>query len=558
MSNLIGKTIGQYQIIEQIGIGGMATVYKAYQPSMDRYVAVKILPSQLAQDPNFAKRFEHEAKAIAALEHPHILPIHDFGTAEGHTYMVMRYVEGGTLSSQMGRSIAYRRIVRLVSDIARALDYAHQQGVVHRDIKPSNILIDKHGEALLTDFGVAKMVAGSKSTQLTTAGSILGTPAYMSPEQAGSTDVDGRSDIYSLGVVLFELLTGQPPYRAETPLAVVLMHVNDPLPPPHTIKPDIPEPLERVVLKAMAKKAGDRFQTAGEMAQALEQALRQVETGPTTAEIPRAIPPTQPIPAPKAEKSMLPLLVGGGLLVLLLCIVGGSILGWVVLTPKDQGVAGATPTSSGGRVQATLPLIQAATPTPTAAPTEPAATTPTATPSPTPEVDTNGGDTLVDLSNLMGDILFQEDFGINRRGWHTGEQEDDYGRSNAELVDGRYRLTQNAKRDVVWWVTMDDVDFNDFMLTIDATPVEHNAPFAYGPIFRRTGDEDFYMFQIDTDGFFTVHLNEGGQWQTLIDYTELAAINKEGLNQITIQAIGSTLTFFVNDALATTIEDDTL
>ncbi len=565
MSNLIGATIGQYQIVEQIGIGGMATVYKAYQPSMDRYVAIKILPSQLAHDPNFAKRFEHEAKAIAALEHPHILPIHDFGTADGHTYMVMRYVEGGTLSGQMGKPIPLPRIVRLVSDIARALDYAHQQGVVHRDIKPSNILIDKHGEALLTDFGVAKMVAGSKSTQLTTAGSILGTPAYMSPEQAGSTEVDGRSDIYSLGVVLYELLTGQPPYRAETPLAVVLMHVNDPLPPPRTIKPNIPEPLERVVLKAMAKKAQDRFQTANEMAQALQQALRDIEGGSTAAEWPATTPATAEIPAPtgalpvKQEKSIMgPLLIGGGILVLLLCVVGGGIIGWALFSSGGGETARVTPTAA-GRVQATLPVAQTATPIPSPTPAELAATlTPMPSPLPSPETDTNGGDNLADLSNLMGDLVFQEDFETNRRGWHTGQEEDDYGQSSAEFVDGRYRLTQTAKRDVVWWITLDDVEFNDFMLTVDATPVEHNAPFAYGIVFRRTVEEDFYLFQIDTDGLFKVHLYEGGEWQTLVDYTKLAAINTEGLNQITIQTIGSTMTFFVNNELATTIEDDTL
>ena len=139
MSDLIGKSIGQYQIVEQIGLGGMATVYKAYQPSIDRYVAIKILPKQLAHDPNFVKRFQHEARAIAALEHPHILPIHDFDTEGEYTYLVMRYVEGGTLTNLMGQSLPYERIIQIVGNIARALDYAHQQGVVHRDIKPSNI-----------------------------------------------------------------------------------------------------------------------------------------------------------------------------------------------------------------------------------------------------------------------------------------------------------------------------------------------------------------------------------------------------------------------------------
>jgi len=248
MSDLIGKTIGQYEIVEKIGVGGMATVFKAYQSSINRHVAIKILPAQFAQDPNFVKRFTQEAKAIAALEHPHILPVYDFGTDEGLTYMVMRYVEGGTLGNMMGKLPSYRRIVEVVGNVARALDYAHSQGVVHRDIKPSNILIDKHGEVLLTDFGIAKMMQDSGGTHLTGTGSILGTPEYMSPEQAEGTSIDQRTDIYSLGVVLYELLTGQPPYQAQTPLAVVLKHVNEPLLPPREINADIPQPLEQVVL----------------------------------------------------------------------------------------------------------------------------------------------------------------------------------------------------------------------------------------------------------------------------------------------------------------------
>lgn len=557
MSDLIGKSIGQYQIVEQIGMGGMATVYKAYQPSMDRYVAIKILPGQLAQDPNFSKRFEQEARAIAALEHPHILPIHDFGTADGHTYMVMRYVEGGTLSDQMGKPATYERIGQLIINIARALDYAHQQGVVHRDIKPSNILIDNHGEALLTDFGVAKMVAGTESTQLTAAGSILGTPAYMSPEQASSTEVDGRSDIYSLGVVLYELLAGQPPYQAETPLAVVLKHVNDPLPPPRTIKPQIPEPLERVVLKALAKKANQRFQTAGEMVQALQQALKEIDGSSTAAEMPALSRPTAeltgsiPSQATSSRNTIMgPLLIGGGILALVLCVAGGGIMAWALMASGEPDIRETTPTVS-GRIQATLPAAQTVTSSPT--PVEP-----TSPASPPPVASETNSQIDPDYLDLGGEVIFEEDFTSNRRGWHTGEEEDQYGFSNASFVDGRYRLSHEAKQDVVWWVTLDDQEFDDFVLLIEATPVEYNAPFAYGVVFRRTFEEDFYLFQVDSDGYFAIYLFEDGGWNTLVDYTELAAINREGSNQLAIEAIGPMMTFFINGEEATSIEDDTL
>jgi tRNA A-37 threonylcarbamoyl transferase component Bud32 len=294
---LIGKKIGQYKILEEIGRGGMATVYRAHQSSINRDVAIKILPSQFARDPNFKKRFRREARAIAALEHVHILPLHDFGTENGYTYMAMRYIKGGTLTNLMGKNLPYERIIQLIGDIAKALDYAHSQGVIHRDIKPSNILIDNQGEALLTDFGIAKIVTDMPGgTRITTTGHVLGTPEYIAPEQAETGDIDGRSDIYSLGVVLYELLTGRPPYQAKTPLAVVLMHVNnEPPPTPRALKPDIPEPLERVVLKAMAKDPKDRYQTAGKMEQALKQALWEIKQPAGTAPLPAADGKTSPM-----------------------------------------------------------------------------------------------------------------------------------------------------------------------------------------------------------------------------------------------------------------------
>lgn len=291
MSDLVGKTLGQYQIIKKIAIGGMATVYKARQASVNRFVAIKVLPTQFAGDRNFVKRFRHEAQAIAALEHVHILPLHDFGTEDGYTYMVMRYITGGTLANYMGKPISYERIVKIISDIAGALDYAHQRGVIHRDVKPSNILIDEQGEALLTDFGIAKIAKGANATRLTKTGLVLGTPEYIAPEQAENEEIDGRSDIYSLGVVMYELLTGRPPYQAHTPLAIVMMHVNDTLPPaPRSINPDIPEALESIAMKAMAKDPKKRFQTGKKMADALKKALRQIENPSTQTSMPVASP----------------------------------------------------------------------------------------------------------------------------------------------------------------------------------------------------------------------------------------------------------------------------
>lgn len=277
MEELSGREFGKYQIIEPLGRGGMAAVYRAYQPSMDRFVAIKVLPRQLAEDPasgsNFIKRFEQEAKVVAKLQYPFILPVHDYGEADGYTFLVMPLVKGGTLASLMhSRTLEPQEIREIVVQIGSALDYAHRQGVVHRDVKPSNVLIDSSGNCLLTDFGIARIVADN--SKLTGTGNLIGTPAYMSPEQGrGDKTIDHRSDIYSLGVMLYEMATGKVPFDAETPVAIVIKHIQAPLMLPSSVNPSIPESLERVILRSMTKEPDDRFQTAGEMVSAIKEAI---------------------------------------------------------------------------------------------------------------------------------------------------------------------------------------------------------------------------------------------------------------------------------------------
>jgi serine/threonine-protein kinase len=251
----------------------MASVFKAYQPALDRYVAIKVLPPYYAHEAGFSERFEREAKAVAQLTHHHILPIYDYGQEGDLSYIVMQYVEGGTLKDMMGRPMPLDKAVRYIGEIASALDYAHEMGILHRDVKPANVLIDRKrkGWSLLSDFGLARMVEGT--SHLTGSGVGVGTPQYMPPEQGQGIKVDYRADIYSLGVVLYEMATGQVPFDAETPLAVVLKHITDPLPLPSTVNPDMPEGVERVILKAIAKEPDDRYSSAGEMAAALREAV---------------------------------------------------------------------------------------------------------------------------------------------------------------------------------------------------------------------------------------------------------------------------------------------
>ncbi len=272
MEDLSGKQLGPYRVVAPLGEGGMAAVFKAYQAGMDRYVALKILPRYFASDPQFVGRFEQEAKVLARLLHPHILPVHDYGEADGYTYIAMPFVESGTLADLLNeKPLPLLQIRRIVTQVGDALDYAHSQGVIHRDVKPSNVLVDQRGNCLLTDFGIAKMVEGS--VYLTRTGGIVGTPAYMSPEQIQGQELDGRSDVYSLGIVLYEMATGRPPYRAETPPAIFVKHLHDPLPPPSSLNPLLPEPVERVTLKSLAKNRQERYATASEMVQALQAAI---------------------------------------------------------------------------------------------------------------------------------------------------------------------------------------------------------------------------------------------------------------------------------------------
>jgi len=301
-----GQILGAYRIVNQIGQGGMATVYKAYHAAMDRYVAVKVLPTQFAESAEFMGRFQQEARTIANLEHPRILPVYDYGTHDNIPYFVMRYLDTGTLKDRIkAEPISLAETDRLFTQLADALGYAHERGVIHRDIKPSNALVDSRGGLFLTDFGIAKLAEGV--SQFTATGAITGTPAYMSPEQAQGEKIDHRSDIYSLGIVLYEMVTGRVPFEAETPLAVIFKHIQAALPLPSEVNPDVSPEVERVLLKALAKAREDRFNTCGEFLEAWKAALTTVSTAkfqPPPTVVTSAMPaaPTVVAPPPQAPQ----------------------------------------------------------------------------------------------------------------------------------------------------------------------------------------------------------------------------------------------------------------
>lgn len=272
------EKIGIYEVKSELGRGGMATVYLAYDPRFEREVAVKVLPRELLHaDPQFRLRFEREAKIIAQLEHSAIVPVYDVGESDGQPYFVMRYMNGGSLSERIKSGImTVEEATRILSVIAPGLDEAHSKGIIHRDIKPSNILFDKRNNPYISDFGIAKLSQAQAGN--VTGSAIIGTPAYMAPEQAQGDAIDGRADIYSIGIILYEMLTGRQPYEADTPMAVAIKHITDPVPHILLANPKLPEGLETIIQKAMAKSKNDRFATAVDLTNALRDVGRRDPT----------------------------------------------------------------------------------------------------------------------------------------------------------------------------------------------------------------------------------------------------------------------------------------
>jgi serine/threonine-protein kinase len=406
------KQLGKYELIERLGRGGMAEVFKAYQARLDRLVAIKLLHPFLADDPEFKDRFEREAQNVARLRHPNIVQVYDFDydAATESYFMVMELIDGETLKDYMARGVhSVDDMLRIVRQAMEALAYAHARGMIHRDIKPANLMIERDGRVVLTDFGIAKIVTGA---QFTASGGMVGTPAYMAPEQGLGDVGDERSDIYSMGIILFHMATGKLPYEAETPVATILRHVNDPTPSVRALNPQMPPSVEALILKAMAKDPDDRFQSAEAMLSVIGDILGEPRpvlpppprppqvNGADGERVPERsdtirldmtdIEAREPIPERPSRQLGLAVLAALVVLAIFAVIVfsfGEIPLIGVVLRPSETPTATLTETPAftpTGTFTPTLTPTPTLTDTPTSTPTNTPTATPTDTPTDTP------------------------------------------------------------------------------------------------------------------------------------------------------------------------------
>jgi serine/threonine-protein kinase len=378
MSFALGENVGPYRITEQLGQGGMATVYKAFHAALDRYVAIKALHPAFGEDPNFEARFQREARLVARLEHPHIVPIYDYAEHEGRPYLVMKFIEGDTLKARLQRGpLSTAEITNVVESVGAALAYAHQQGILHRDIKPSNVLLGTDGHMWLADFGLARIAQAAESTL--SSDMIMGTPQYISPEQAmGDKKLDEGTDIYSFGVMLYELVVGQVPFNADTPFSIIHDHIYSPLPMPRAINPKVPEPVERVLLKALAKERADRYPDVTALVRAFKEAWVEAGipmqgtaitmrpaalkaaaiTAASAASAPAQGSATVVSAAPRSSptKQVSAWLLVGGAVVLLACVAVAAVIGWRSLRVAQPNAPSKLPTT----MPASLPPTAAA------------------------------------------------------------------------------------------------------------------------------------------------------------------------------------------------------
>lgn len=573
---LTGRTVGGYQLMRRLGRGGMASVYLAHDLKLQREVALKVLHGIDAADPSFRARFEQEALATARLDHPNIIHIYDYGHEGDLTFMAMEYCPNGTLldvivrASQQGTPIDPDYATTVIGQVAIALDFAHQHGIIHRDIKPSNILFAKDGRPVLADLGIAKALAGPKLTRTQTT---VGTPEYMSPEQGRGETIDQRSDLYSLGVVLYEMLAGRPPFQADTPWGVIYKHMSEPPLPIRQVNPRVSVALASVLERAMTKKPTDRFQSGREMAEALRMAqqrpnqpvtVQPVRRTPAPARAAAAESPTvlatpstpYPLPAATATSSvrpgwaplrwLLPLVAVLAALAIVLAVVALPRLAPPTATPiVENTLEPPLPTEAGDDT--------AATPVPTDTPMVPiverevmVTSKGTALPPPPPAPEA----TVVYLWQPV--VSVDEDFAQPSAAWPSIEDDS----SSWLLADGTYRLAVKNPNSMVWVVR--GVDVGDFSLAVDIQPAVDDPGVHAGFLFRVSGANSFYRLDYSPGRGVELSKRVDGKDTVLIQRAADALPRNSGAIRLGVDASGSVIQAFANGRLVGKISDGDL
>ena len=516
---------GRYRLEERIGIGGMARVYKATDINLDRPVAIKILHEHLASDSTFEQRFIREAKFVASFNHPNIVQIYDFDVIETNDgnlyYMVMPLLTGSTLKDILediavkGERLPYTRVMEIFKNLCDALSFAHRQGMVHRDVKPANIIFDNHNRAVLTDFGIARLAEGSSLTQ---DGVTTGTPAYMSPEQVSSGPVDARSDIYALGIILFEMLAGTVPFNDTSGISTMLKHIQDPVPRLTDYITDVEPRLEMLLGRALAKHPDDRFSSVDEMVESLESVFGD-KTGSRSFEvdIPAPLHSTMPSetlifesstvdePAPKSHthSPLLIFLVGIGVILILALT---AILTRAPAAPTIEGVPGMT------------------------------------------------GD-----SGTYTYFEFEPGDATNSF-WPVGQS----GAVSREITDdGNYRF-RNERKSIATTSILESATYDDAAITINGViEPESAAASAFGIVFRYVDANNYYVFAIDGSQRYSIWVRETGQWHELRNTDEswtfddvIAPLGNP--NELRVVFQGDHLIGMVNESIVADLVDSTL
>jgi serine/threonine protein kinase len=554
------EKIARYEIQSELGRGGMAAVYLAYDPNFRRNVAIKLVSVSFQENLLFRERFEREAQLIAKIEHPAIVPVYDFGEHDNQLYLVMRYMPGGSLASKIkDGALTFRDATQIISQIAPALDAVHAQGIIHRDLKPGNILFDSFSNPMISDFGIAHFTAATSDL---TGSAIIGTPSYMSPEQVRGEDLDGRSDIYSLGVILFEMLAGRGPFYATTPLSVAFKHVTDPVPSIRAFRPDLPIQVEFILNKALAKDREMRYSNASELARELTALLNTFPDNITPAFLPGRIPgrdqastevdvdelnsssapplevpqqskpddsqksladeaisqrsidrPSTSVPGTQVKRSsrgilQIAAIAGVGLFLFLLC---GSL-----------GVFGTWAGLSG--------LFSSASPT--------APSTATTIP---PQTAT---------SNTQEIVLFEDDFSDPNSGWPTMEN----AQSKYSYQADGYHISVFQINAAPWAGT--NRQDEDVSIYVDGTPVTEGVNGYYGLLCRIRDNQNFYYFVIQTNGEYAIGKYKDGAFQPVDGWKGSDAINQGNqTNRLRADCVGNTLRFYVNNVLLGEVTD---